>query len=369
MRVGLVKEIKNSERRVALTPAAIGQLVAAGHAVAVEIGAGRGAGYSDSDYAGEGADIVSTEVAWACDWVVKVKEPQPSEIDRLSAHQTLFCYLHLAPDPTQTEGLLASGVTAIAFETVADAAGRLPLLVPMSEVAGSLAPQVGAQALHSWRGGRGVLMGGVPGVAPASVLVLGGGVVGTRAARVAAGMGARVTVVDMSVERLTAIDAQSQGLIGTAHVSVLPTLIGGADMIIGAVLLAGAATPRLIGRSDLASLRPGAVLVDVAIDQGGCFESSRPTTHDDPIFCVDGIVHYCVANMPGAVARTSSQALSMAVLPVLTRMLDHPRGWRGAMDEDANLARGLNIHAGNLYQASVGAAQGRPVANRLQLFV
>ena len=362
MQVGLVKEIKNSERRVALTPHAVSALVADGHSVLVETTAGEGAGFSDADYVAAGASIGATEATWACEWVVKVKEPQPVEIARLTSAQTLFCYLHLAPDAAQTDGLLASGATAIAFETVMDARGRLPLLAPMSEVAGALAPQVGAQALHSWRGGRGVLMGGVPGVAGANVLVLGGGVVGTRAARVAAGMGAQVTVLDLSVDRLTAIDAETQGALRTAHVSSLADLLPTADMVIGAVLLPGASAPKLVSRADLATMRPGAVLVDVAIDQGGCFETSRPTTHDDPVFDVDGIVHYCVANMPGAVARTSSQALSVAVLPVLSRMLGHAGGWRGAMADDANLAKGLNVHDGSLYEPNVAKAQNKALA-------
>ena len=357
MHIGIPKEIKTQENRVGLTPAAVEQLVRSGHAVSVEHHAGLGSGYADTEYANAGATLADATTVWAADLIVKVKEPQPAEIARLTPTQTLFCYLHLAPDVAQTDGLLASGCTAIAFETVTDNAGRLPLLAPMSEVAGCLAPQVGAQALHTWRGGRGVLMGGVPGVAPADVLVLGGGVVGTQAAKVALGMGADVTILDRDLNRLKALDVQFGGRVKTAHAGLLHSLMRESDMIIGAVLIPGAKAPHLVKRADLADLRAGCVLVDVAIDQGGCFETSHATTHSDPTYVIDGVVHYCVANMPGAVARTSTQALTAAVLPYAQRLAD--QGWQAALAADAGLAKGLNVHAHALYAAQVAAVQGK----------
>ena len=357
MRIGIPKEIKNQENRVGLTPQAVAQLVQAGHNVQVEVGAGRGAGYGDEQYQAAGAQMVDTASAWAAELVIKVKEPQPVEIARLKPEQTLFCYLHLAPDTPQTDGLLQSGCTAIAFETVTDAAGRLPLLAPMSEVAGCLAPQVGAVAAHTWKGGRGVLMGGVPGVPPAQVLVLGGGVVGTQAAKVALGMGADVTVLDRDLNRLKALDAQFGGRLKTAHPGMLDSLMVESDMIIGAVLIPGAVAPHLIRREQLSRLRPGCVLVDVAIDQGGCFETSKPTTHQDPTYIVDGVVHYCVANMPGAVARTSTQALTAAILPYALQLAN--KGWRAALRADPGLAKGLNVSAGQLTEAQVAQVQGK----------
>ncbi|KAA3654407.1 MAG: alanine dehydrogenase [Proteobacteria bacterium] len=360
MQIGIPKEIKTQENRVGLTPQAVAQLVRSGHAVRVEAGAGVGSGYADAEYQAAGAQIASVEAVWQAALVVKVKEPQPVEIARLGPAQTLFCYLHLAPDAPQTDGLLASGCTAIAFETVEDGHRRLPLLAPMSEVAGCLAPQVGAMALHAWRGGRGVLLGGVPGVAPADVLVLGGGVVGTHAARVALGMGADVTLLDRDLNRLKALDVQFGGRVKTAHAGMLHTLIRQSDMIIGAVLIPGAKAPHLIRRADLAELRTGCVLVDVAIDQGGCFETSRPTTHDDPTYLIDGVVHYCVANMPGAVSRTATQALTAAVLPYAQTLAD--QGWQAALRADPGLAKGLNVHAGGLYEPNVAEVQGKPLA-------
>lgn len=360
MRVGVPKEIKTQENRIALTPQAVGSLVQAGHQVTVQDGAGLGSGYRNEEYVAQGATMGSVEAVWDCELVVKVKEPQAPEIARLKKGQALFCYLHLAPDPEQTAGLLHSGCTAIAFETVVDRNGRLPLLAPMSEVAGSLAPQVGAQAMHTWKGGRGVLLGGVPGVMPADVLVLGGGVVGTRAALVAQGMGARVTILDRDLDRLKVLDAQFGGRIQTAHGGLLHELIRASDMIIGAVLIPGAKAPHLVTRQDLSELRAGAVLVDVAIDQGGCFETSRPTTHQDPTYIVDGIVHYCVANMPGAVARTSTQALSAAISPYAMALAQH--GWRDALKRDAGFAKGLNVHEGMLFEPNVASAQQLPCA-------
>ena len=360
MRIGCPKEIKNQEYRVGMTPAAAREAVAAGHEVLIETGAGAGSGFPDADYTAAGARIVDTaaEVFATADMVVKVKEPQAAERAQLREGQILFTYLHLAPDPDQTRDLLASGVTAIAYETVTDGRGGLPLLAPMSEVAGKLAPQVGAWALQKANGGRGVLLGGVPGVGPARVVVIGGGVVGTQAARIAAGMGADVSITDVSLPRLRQIDDLFGPTIRTRYGSRGATeeLVAEADMVIGAVLIPGAAAPKLVSRAQLAAMKPGAVLVDVAIDQGGCFETSRATTHDDPIYEVDGIVHYCVANMPGAVARTSTIALGNATMPFMMALAN--KGWRQACEDDPNLLAGLNTHAGKLTYAAVGAALG-----------
>ena len=362
MKIGCPKEIKPQEFRVGMTPNAAREAVAHGHEVLVESGAGVGAGFSDADYQAAGARIAGTaEEVFACsEMIVKVKEPQAVERARLREGQLLFTYLHLAPDPTQTKDLLASGVTAIAYETVTDDRGGLPLLAPMSEVAGRLAPQVGAWTMQKANGGRGVLMGGVPGVLPAKVLVIGGGVVGTHAAKISAGMGADVTVLDRSVNRLRYLDDVFGGQFkcGYADAATTIELARQADMIIGAVLIPGAAAPKLISKAQLKELKPGAALVDVAIDQGGCFETSRATTHQDPIYEVDGIMHYCVANMPGAVARTSTQALGNATLPFLLALAD--KGWKRACAEDRHLLAGLNTHAGKLTYAAVGTALGLP---------
>ena len=358
MRVGCPKEIKPQEFRVGLTPRAAAEVIGQGHSVVVESGAGAGAGFPDEDYIAIGAEIVGVaeEVFAQADLVVKVKEPQARERKMLREGQVLFTYLHLAPDPEQTKDLLNSGVTAIAYETVTDADGRLPLLAPMSEVAGKLAPQVGAWTLQKANGGRGVLMGGVPGVGPANVVVIGGGVVGTQAARVAAGMGAEVTVLDKSLPRLRQLDDLFRHEFRTGYATAQHTaeLVADADMVIGAVLVPGAAAPKVISRSMLATMKPGAALVDVAIDQGGCFETSRATTHEDPIYEVDGIMHYCVANMPGAVARTSTLALGNATLPFLIELAN--KGWRQACEDDPHLLNGLNVHAGHLTQYAVGEA-------------
>ncbi|GLS85798.1 alanine dehydrogenase [Cypionkella aquatica] len=363
MKIGCPREIKPQEFRVGMTPNAAREAVLAGHAVMIETGAGLGAGFSDGDYIAAGAAIVGTadEVFAAADMIVKVKEPQPVERARLRPGQVLFTYLHLAPDPDQTRDLLASGATCIAYETVTDDRGGLPLLAPMSEVAGRLAPQVGAWTLQKANGGRGVLMGGVPGVLPAKVLVIGGGVVGTHAGKIAAGMGADVTVLDRSVNRLRYLDDVFGGQFkcGYADAATTIELARQADLIIGAVLIPGAAAPKLISRAQLAELKPGAALVDVAIDQGGCFETSRATTHQDPIYEVDGIMHYCVANMPGAVARTSTQALGNATLPFMMALAN--KGWKRACAEDKHLLAGLNVHAGKLTYAAVGDALGLPV--------
>lgn len=363
MLIGCPKEIKPQEFRVGLTPAAAHEAVAHGHEVIVETTAGEGSGFSDDDYRAAGAAIVpgAQDVYERAELVIKVKEPQAPERKMLHAGQVLFAYLHLAPDPEQTRDLLASGVTAIAYETVTDDHGGLPLLAPMSEVAGKLAPQMGAWTLQKPNGGRGVLMGGVPGVAPARVTVIGGGVVGTHAARIAAGMGADVTVLDKSLARLRQLDDAFRGAFKTAYASRENTaeLVAEADLVIGAVLVPGAAAPKLVTRAELKTMKPGAAIVDVAIDQGGCFETSRPTTHQDPVYEVDGIMHYCVANMPGAVPRTSTIALGNATMPYLLALAD--KGWRKACEEDPHLLDGLNVHAGHLTNNAVGEALGLDV--------
>ena len=370
MHVGCPKEIKPQEFRVGITPTLTQDLIARGHEVTIEAGAGLGAGYSDADYQKAGAVLVDTaEAVFASsEMIVKVKEPQAVERQMLREGQLLFTYLHLAPDADQTHDLLASGCTAIAYETVTDALGGLPLLAPMSEVAGRLAPQMGAWTLQKANGGRGVLLGGVPGVAPGRVLVIGGGVVGTHAARIAAGMGAEVTVLDRSLPRLRYLDDNFSHLFRTGYSSPAMTaeLASDADMIIGAVLIPGASAPKLITKDQLETLKPGAALVDVAIDQGGCFETSHATTHDDPVYEVDGIMHYCVANMPGAVARTATQALTNATSPFVIALAD--KGWQQACADDPHLLNGLNIHAGQVTYAAVGEALGLPtVAPSLQL--
>jgi len=360
MHIGCPKEIKPQEFRVGITPNAAREAVNAGHTVTVETQGGIGAGFTDEDYIAAGAKIAGTaaEIFAAADMIVKVKEPQPVERKMLREGQILFTYLHLAPDPEQTRGLIASGATCIAYETVTDRNGGLPLLAPMSEVAGRLAPQVGAWTLQKANGGRGVLLGGVPGVGPAKVMVIGGGVVGTHAAKIAAGMGADVTVLDRSLPRLRYLDDVFGGTFKTSYASEGNTieLAQQADLIIGAVLIPGAAAPKLISRAQLSELKPGAALVDVAIDQGGCFETSRATTHQDPIYEVDGIMHYCVANMPGAVARTSTIALGNATMPFMLALAN--KGWRQACEDDPHLLAGLNVHAGELTYYAVGKALG-----------
>ena len=358
MKIGCPTEIKPQEFRVGLTPSAALEAVNNGHDVIVQSGAGIGAGFDDAAYEAAGAQIIATaeEIFAAADMIVKVKEPQSGERKMLREGQLLFTYLHLAPDPEQTKDLLASGATCIAYETVTDRSGGLPLLAPMSEVAGRLAPQVGAWTLQKANGGRGVLMGGVPGVGPARVMVIGGGVVGTHAARIAAGMGADVTVLDRSLPRMRYLDDVYGGVFKTSYASAQNTieLARDADMIIGAVLIPGAAAPKLISRDQLSELKPGAALVDVAIDQGGCFETSKATTHQDPVYEVDGIMHYCVANMPGAVARTSTIALGNATMPFMIALAN--KGWKKACADDPHLMAGLNVHAGKLTYEAVGMA-------------
>ena len=363
MHIGCPTEIKPQEFRVGLTPHAALEAIAHGHRVTVQAGCGIGAGFADDAYRAAGAQIVETaeEVFAAAEMIVKVKEPQAVERAMLREGQILFTYLHLAPDPDQTRELMASGATCIAYETVTDRNGGLPLLAPMSEVAGRLAPQVGAWTLQKANGGRGVLLGGVPGVGPGRVVVIGGGVVGTHAARIAAGMGAEVTVLDRSLPRLRYLDDVFGGVFRTSFASAGNTmeLARQADLIIGAVLVPGAAAPKLISRAQLAELKPGAALVDVAIDQGGCFETSHATTHQDPVYAVDGIMHYCVANMPGAVARTSTIALGNATMPFMLALAD--KGWRQACADDPHLLAGLNVHAGRVTYDAVGAALGLDV--------
>ncbi|MCP4826658.1 MAG: alanine dehydrogenase [Shimia sp.] len=360
MKIGCPTEIKPQEFRVGMTPDAAREAVNNDHEVLIQSGAGVGAGFTDEDYIAAGAKMIGTaaEVFAEADMIVKVKEPQAVERKMLREGQLLFTYLHLAPDPEQTKDLLESGCTAIAYETVTDDNGGLPLLAPMSEVAGRLAPQVGAWTLQKANGGRGVLMGGVPGVAPAKVVVIGGGVVGTHAAKIAAGMGADVTVLDRSLPRLRYLDDVFGGTFKNQYSTAGATadLVREADMVIGAVLIPGAAAPKLVSRAQLSEMKPGATLVDVAIDQGGCFETSRATTHADPIYEVDGIMHYCVANMPGAVARTSTQALGNATLPFLLNLAN--KGWKQACEDDPHLLNGLNVHAGQLTYYAVGKALG-----------
>ncbi|MGJ8604523.1 MAG: alanine dehydrogenase [Marivita sp.] len=363
MKIGCPTEIKPQEFRVGITPGAAHEAVDHGHEVIIQSGAGIGAGFDDAAYIAVGAKIVDTahEVFAIADMIVKVKEPQAEERKMLREGQILFTYLHLAPDPDQTHDLIASGATCIAYETVTDRSGGLPLLAPMSEVAGKLAPQVGAWTLQKANGGRGVLMGGVPGVGPADVVVIGGGVVGTHAARVAAGMGAAVTVLDRSLPRMRYLDDVFGSVFRTRYASKanIAELIAQADMVVGAVLIPGAAAPKLVSRADLGTMKPGSALVDVAIDQGGCFETSHATTHENPIYDVDGIMHYCVANMPGAVARTSTIALGNATMPFMLALAD--KGWKLACTDDPHLMAGLNIHAGKLTYAAVGQALGLPV--------
>ena len=359
MRVGVPKEIKDHEYRVGLVPSSVAELVRHGHAVTVERNAGQGAGLEDALYLAAGARIVASaeEVFGEAELIVKVKEPLEVERRRLRRGQVLFTYLHLAPDPAQTKDLLQSSVTAIAYETVTAPSGSLPLLTPMSEIAGRLAPQVGARYLECEEGGRGVLLGGVPGVPPAEVVVLGGGVSGTHAAAIALGMGATVTVVDRSAEVLRRIAAQlpAARTIFSTH-DALAQVVRRADLLVGAVLVPGAAAPRLVTREMVETMKNGSVIVDVAIDQGGCCGTSRPTTHSHPTFVEKGVIHYCVTNMPGAVARTSTFALNNATLPFVLALAD--KGWRDAVAEDPHLRNGLNVHDGRLTCRPVAEAQG-----------
>jgi len=359
MQIGVVKEIKPDEHRVALTPAGAVELRRRGHDVVVEAGAGSGSALPDSSYEAVGARIASVDEVWSSsDLVLKVKEPLPEEFDRLREGLILFTYLHLAADERLTRALLDSGAICIAYETVETDDGHLPLLAPMSEVAGRLATQMGAWALEKAQGGRGILLGGVPGVPPAKVVVLGGGIVGYNAALIAVGMQADVWVLDKSVERMRDLEMMLDGRITLAMSNQLAIqdAVGGADLIVGAVLIPGARAPKLITREMLRSLKPGAVLVDVSIDQGGCFETSHPTTHSDPVFEVDGIVHYCVSNMPGAVPVTSTYALTNVTLPYAELIADY--GVREAIARSRPLARGVNVFEGKLTYEAVAEAHG-----------
>lgn len=359
MRIGVPTEVKPDEYRVGLVPGSVRELTTRGHEVFVQSGAGAGIFADDALYERAGGTILPTAdaVFEAAELIVKVKEPQPVEYALLEPHHILFTYLHLAPDPQQARGLLRSGASAIAYETVTDAAGGLPLLAPMSEVAGRLSVEAAALALRRPTGGRGVLLGGVPGVRPAKVVVLGGGVVGTHAARMAAGLGADVTIIDKSLPRLRQLDELFQGRVATqaSTLHAIEEAVLDADVVVGAVLVAGASAPKLVRRDMLASMKRGAVLVDVSIDQGGCFETSRPTTHANPTFEVDGIIHYCVANMPGAVPVTSAQALNNATLPFVLKLANQGLA---AFDRDPHLAAGLNVREGRITHSTVAASLG-----------
>jgi len=355
MRIGVPKEIKTHEYRVGLTPEAVREFVAHGHTVMVQTGAAGGFGFSNDAYRGAGAILVDTaaEIFGQADMIVKVKEPAAAEIAMLREGQVLFAYLHLAADREQTLGLMRSRATCIAYETVTDSRGALPLLAPMSEVAGRMSVQVGAHCLEKESGGSGVLLGGVPGVPAGRVVVIGGGVSGTNAATVAVGVGAQVTVIDRSITRLKELDqlfgSQVQTLFSTA--ASIEQAVADADLVIGAVLVPGSTAPKLVTRAMLARMRPGSVVVDIAIDQGGCFETSRPTSHAQPTYVEEGVVHYCVTNMPGAVARTSTIALGNATLPYALALAD--KGWQQALIEDVHLRHGLNVHAGHVTYAAV----------------
>ncbi|HEU4945190.1 MAG TPA: alanine dehydrogenase [Solirubrobacterales bacterium] len=360
MRIGVPAEIKPDEYRVAITPAGVREMAVHGHEVLVEAGAGEGSAIVDAEFEAQGARIVpdAAAVFGEAEMVLKVKEPQPTEVEMLRADQLLFTYLHLAPDPELTRGLCGSGATCVAYETVEDARGRLPLLAPMSEIAGKIATQAGAFMLEKPLGGRGILLGGVPGVAAANVMVIGGGVVGMNAAFIAIGMGADVFVFDKSIDRLRELEVDFSGSCSTVYSTTLAVeeMLPRADLVIGAVLVHGARAPFVVRREQLALMKPGAVLVDVAIDQGGCFETSRPTTHHDPTFEVDGIIHYCVANMPGAVPITSTHALTNATLPYAIALAD--RGVAGAIRRDPGLRLGVNVAAGVVTHPAVAEGVG-----------
>jgi len=360
MLIGVPKEVKSHEYRVGLVPASVRELAHRGHSLIVERGAGSGIGFDDAAYEAAGARIApsAAELFGAAELIVKVKEPQPQECAALRPGQVLFTYLHLAADRAQAEALQKSGATCIAYETVTDARGGLPLLAPMSEVAGRMAIQVGAHCLEKERGGLGILLGGVPGVAAAKVVILGGGVAGTNAARVAMGMEAYVTVIDKNLSRLYELDMQFGSQLHTlfATIDTIEREVLAADLVIGAVLVTGATAPKLVTRAMVEKMKTGAVLVDISIDQGGCFETSRPTTHADPTYVEAGVIHYCVTNMPGAVARTSTIALNNATLPFVEALAD--KGWRKALADDPHLRAGLNIHAGRITHPAVANALG-----------
>jgi alanine dehydrogenase len=364
MLIGVPKEVKTHEYRVGLVPGSVRELVHHGHKVVVESGAGAAIGFDDRAYEAAGAGILTraADVFAVAELIVKVKEPQPDEVRALREDQLLFTYLHLAADPAQTQGLMRSGAIAIGYETVTDNRGGLPLLAPMSEVAGRMAIQVGAHCLEKEQGGTGILLGGVPGVPAAKVVILGGGVAGTNAARVAMGVEAHVSVIDKSLPRLYELDMQFGSRLHTLFSTVenIEREVSAADLIVGAVLVPGAAAPKLVGRELVRAMRPGSVIVDISIDQGGCFETSRPTTHADPTYVEEGVVHYCVTNMPGAVARTSAVALNNATLPFVVAIAD--KGWRRALNEDAHLRNGLNICRGRVTHPAVARDLGLALA-------
>lgn len=369
MRIGVPREIKNHEYRVGLTPASVHELTVRGHEVTVQADAGAAIGLTDEQYRAAGAKIAPAAAvifAWA-DMIVKVKEPQLGECRMLRPGQVLYTYLHLAPDPGQTKALVESGAVCIAYETITGPGGGLPLLAPMSEVAGRMAVQAGAHYLEIKHGGRGVLMGGVPGVAPAQVVVIGAGVVGTNALQVAVGMGASVTVLDKNVDRLRQLDLVFGNRIRTVYSNVdsIEEAVLDADIVVGGVLVPGAAAPKLVTSSHISRMKKGAVVVDVAIDQGGCFETSRPTTHADPVYLVDGVVHYCVANMPGAVARTSTFALNNATIAYALAIAD--KGWKAAMKDNVHLRRGLNVCQGQVTYEAVARERGYPYVDAERL--
>ena len=369
MKIAIPKEVKSHEYRVALAPTGTRELVARGHQVTVQTGAGEGSGFTDAAFEAAGARLEAdvTRVWDGAELILKVKEPQVEEVARLRPGQTLFTYLHLAAEESLTRGLIESGATCIAYETVTDRKGNLPLLAPMSTVAGRMAIQAGAHSLEKAQGGAGVLLPGVPGVSPAKVAVIGGGVVGENAARMALGLGAEVTVLDKSIPRLEALDDRYQGRMktGFSTADAIDDAVRDCDLIVGAVLIPGAAAPKLITREMLAEMKPSSVLVDVAIDQGGCFETSRPTTHAEPTYIVDNIVHYCVANMPGAVARTSTQALTNATLPFVIALAD--KGWQQSLTDDVNFVAGLNIHDGKVTYKVVAEAFGMEYVDPIKL--
>ena len=371
MRIGVPKEIKNNEFRVGLIPASVAELTAAGHELLIEAGAGLGIGLDNQSYIDAGAAIIPTaaEIFAQAEMIVKVKEPQSEEIQMLREGQLLFTYLHLAPDPEQTRGLIDSGVSAIAYETVSDPHGELPLLKPMSEVAGRMSIQAGAHCLEKSSGGAGRLLGGVTGVAPANVLVIGGGIVGTNAIRMALGLEAHVTVLDRSLEQLARLDRQFGGQLDTiySNKTTLEEHLLQADLVVGSVLIPGAKAPKLISKEMVNRMKAGAAIVDVAIDQGGCAETSRPTTHDDPTYIVDDVVHYCVANMPGAVAHTSTYALNNATLPFVLTLAN--KGLKRALQDDKHLMAGLNIHQGQVTNFAVAQSQELSFKSAAELLV
>ena len=360
MKVGVPAEIKVDEYRVAITPSGVRELTAHGHSVVIEKGAGEGSAISDAEYVEQGAEMLkdADAVFAEAEMILKVKEPQPEEVARLRPGQVLFTYLHLAPDPELTAGLVASGATCVAYETVEDSEGRLPLLAPMSEIAGKIATQAGAFMLEKPLGGRGLLLGGVPGVAAGKVMVIGGGVVGQNAADIAVGMGAEVYIYDRNIDRLRELEPLMKGLVSTCFASTLEIeqRLPDMDLVVGAVLVKGGKAPHVITREQLSLMKPGSVLVDVAIDQGGCFETSKATTHSDPTYVVDGVTHYCVANMPGAVPITSTWALTNATMPFVVKLAD--LGVHGALRSDPGFMKGLNIAAGRITYEPVAEDQG-----------